>query len=138
VGDLVVVTVLQCLEQDDTYITSFLLVIVTLLHNTIKQLSPKHFLCNEIVKLWLLKDIVKSDNVLVLQFFEDGNFILESYLILLGKLGLGHNLNSERIIGLLVRSLLYDREGTLPKLVDMYGNNKKVSIEKDRMVESET
>lgn len=118
-GNLVVVTILEGLKQDDANITRLFLVIVALLYNTIEQLSPEHLLRNQIVKLWLLKDIVESDNVPVLQFGQDGNLILKSNFILLGKLRFGDNLNSKGFTGLLVRSFLNYREGTLSELISI-------------------
>lgn len=116
VSNVVLVAVSHGIEKDYAYITGFLLVVVTLLHDTIEEFSTHHFLGDQVVKLRFVKHIVKADDVLVLQFGKDLDFILQGDLILLRQLGFGDNLDGKGICSLSVRPFLHNREGTLSKL----------------------
>ena len=62
-----IVTVFHGLEQDLAYISRLLLVIITLLNDSIKKFATHHFFSDKIVKLRFLEDIVESDYVLMLK-----------------------------------------------------------------------
>ena len=102
------VAVGHCLEKDFTGVSRLLFVIVTLLDDTIEQLSSQHLFSDQVVELLLLKDIVESNDIAVFQLGENIDFILQSLLILWCKLGLGHNLDGEGLPGLLVGTFLYN------------------------------
>jgi hypothetical protein len=113
---LVFVAVCHCLEENLAGVSCFFLVVITLLHDTIEQLSSQHLFCDEIVELFLLKDIVKPYDIAVFQFGQNIDFILQSLCIFWSKLSLCHNLDSKRFPRLLVRAFLDNREGPRPKL----------------------
>jgi hypothetical protein len=71
-------------KEDRADITSLFLVIVTLLDDTIKEFASAHLFSHEVVVLRFLKDIVQTDNVLVLEFFQDANLVLQGDLIFVG------------------------------------------------------
>ena len=52
----------------------------------------------------------------MLKILENRDFILESDLVFLCKLGLGDNLNGKRLAGLFVRSLLDNGKGAFTEL----------------------
>lgn len=60
---VMLVTILNRLKQNERHITRFLFIVVTLLHNPIKELSAHHFLCHEVVIVLFFKRVVEADNV---------------------------------------------------------------------------
>ena len=116
VGNLLAVAVRQRLEQRPAHVARLLLVVVLLGHDAIEQLPAAHLFGDQVVVLRFVKDVVQADDVRMLEFLEDIDLILEGQLVLLGELGLGHDLDGKGAAGLFVRSLLDDREGTLAEL----------------------
>ena len=82
-GDVVLVAVEHGIEQNLTDIASLLFVVVTLLHDTVEKLSSHHLLGHKVVKLIFVKNIVQSNNVLVLQLSQNSNLVLQRDLIFL-------------------------------------------------------
>lgn len=111
-----VVAVLHGVEEDEANVASFLLVVVRLLDDSVKKFAAQHFLRNQIVVLRLVKDIVESNNVLVLQFLQHRNLVLQGDLVFLGQFGFRDNLDCEGPVRLPMGSLLDDRKGAFPKL----------------------
>ena len=91
--NLHLVTVMDGRENNLTRITSLPLVVVGFLYDSIEEFSTHHLFGNHEIVLGFLKDIVQTDNVPVLHVLEDFDLVLESNLILLGKLRLRHNLD---------------------------------------------
>jgi hypothetical protein len=55
---VVFMTVIHRIEQNEAYVTSLLLVVITLLDDPVEQFSTHHLLCDEVVILRLVEDIV--------------------------------------------------------------------------------
>ena len=85
-SDLLLVAVLHSLEQNDTSVACFLLVVVRLLHDAVKKLSAHHLFRHEIIMLLLIKNIIQANNVWMLQLLKDVNLVLESDLVFMCQL----------------------------------------------------
>ena len=92
---LVFVAIMHRIEQDEANITSFLFVVITFLDDPVEQFSTHHLFCDEVIILWLVEDVVQADDVLVLEFCKDCDFILQRNLILLGQFRFRNDLDSE-------------------------------------------
>ena len=90
------VAVVHGVKQNEANIAGFLFVVIGLLDNPIKQFSSQHLFRDQIVVSWLVKDIVETDDVLVLEFLQDGDFVLQSNLVLLGQFGFGDDFDGKR------------------------------------------
>lgn len=115
-GNLVFVAEKHGVKQDYANISGFFFVVVTLLNNSVKQLSSHHLFGHQVIELSLIEHIVESNDVFVLQLLQDGDFVFEGDFILLRKLRFGDNLDRKRVMGLSVGSFLYDRESTFSQL----------------------
>lgn len=123
--NVLLMTVLDGFEQNDTNIASLLLVVVGLLDDAIEQLSSVHFLCNQIVVLLLFEDIKQANDVWVVQFLQYSNLIFERDFILLREFGLSNNLYSIRFSSFLARAFAYHTESTGSKLLIKLVNSEK-------------
>jgi hypothetical protein len=109
---MTLVTVLNGLKENPGHITGFLFIVVTLLNNPIKEFSSHHLFRNKIVEILLLKDIIETNNVWMLEFRQAGNLILERHFVFFRQLGLGDNLNGKGFTRLLIPTLLDDGKCT--------------------------
>jgi hypothetical protein len=109
---VMLVTILHGLKQYLGHITGLLFVVVTLLHNPIKEFTAHHFFRHEVVVFLFLKDIVETDNVGVLDFLQNRNLVSEGNLVFFRQLGLGDNLNGKGFARRPVGTLLDDGKGT--------------------------
>lgn len=83
VGDVVLVAVEHGIEENLTDIAGLLFIVVTLLDDTVEKFSPHHLLGHKVVKLLFVKNIVQSNDVLVLQLGQNSNLVLQRDLIFL-------------------------------------------------------
>jgi hypothetical protein len=107
-------TISNSLEKDFTNITSFLLVVEGFGYDAIKEFSALHLFSNEVIVRRLLVHIVKSDNVLVFEFIEYVNFVLERNFVFFGEFGFGNNLNSVVFVRAAFGGFDDDRECPFP------------------------
>jgi len=70
------VTVMHRIEQDEADVARLLLVIIALLDDPVEQFSTHHLLGDEVLVLWFVEDIVQPDDVFVVYFCQDSDFIL--------------------------------------------------------------
>jgi hypothetical protein len=89
------VTVVHGIEKNDAHITGFLFVVVGFLNNPIEQLASQHLFCDQIIESRLIEDVVKSNDVLVLEFLQDGNLIFQRNFVLLGEFGFGDDFDGK-------------------------------------------
>jgi hypothetical protein len=52
------VTIIHSIEKNDTYITCFFFVVVRFLDDPIEKLTTGHFLGDQVVELWFVKDVI--------------------------------------------------------------------------------
>ena len=109
-------TIVYSLKDNLTDIASLLFIVVGFLNDPIKELSATHFFCHEVIVFGFVKDIIQPDNVWMFEILENRDFILESDLIFVCKLGLGNNLDGKRFTRLFVRSLLDLGKGSFTEL----------------------
>jgi hypothetical protein len=104
------------LEQDDARISSFLFVVIRLLHDAVKELAAHHLLRHKVVIFVFVKDIVEPDDVGMLHLLKNRNFIFKSYFIFLRELGFRHNLDCKGVAIDFVGAFLDDRKSTRAEL----------------------
>jgi hypothetical protein len=126
VGHLVTVAIAHGVKKNFADISSFLFVVITLLHNAIEKFTTHHLLSNKIVEYSLVENVIKPNNVFVLQFRKDGDFILQSGFVFLGQLGFGHNLDSKGPTSLFVGSLFDNGESTFAELQSIKHRQRKL------------
>jgi hypothetical protein len=124
---LVRMTISQSFEENLANITSFLLVIVRLLDDSIEQFTSTHFLSHEVVVLTFIKDIIQPDDVLVLKLFQNRNLVLQCVLIFLGQFSLGDNLDGKGIARLFMHPIFNDRKGPFTELHSQQNRKGKCS-----------
>jgi hypothetical protein len=119
--------VFQGFEQDFAYISRLLFVIITLLDNSVEEFSTQHLFRDHVIKLSLFEYIIKSDNVLLREFLQNVDLVLERNFIFLRQFRFGNNLNGKGFVALTVGTFLDYRKGSLAKLTT---KRKRVQREK--------